>query len=81
MKTTTRPTFRERCQAECTANVIFLFQWRLTKKSQHWLVERVFLSREEAEAWGKAHEYRWPGGWRVYGTCAEGELVELLRGT
>lgn len=46
-----------------------------------WHIERVFLSREEGEAWAKARSYRWPDGWQIYGLPAEGELAELIKNT
>jgi hypothetical protein len=45
-----------------------------------WDVESVWLDRDEAEAWAKAHEYNYRDGWRVYGMPADGELAKLLRG-
>ena len=39
----------------------------------------VWYSREEAEEFAKSREhYKWPLGWRVYGVCAAGELVEAM---
>jgi hypothetical protein len=47
---------------------------------EHWHTESVWLDRDEAEAWGRSHDYRFADGWRVYGVCAEGELAKMLRG-
>lgn len=47
----------------------------------HWQTERVWLSREEATAWGEAKHYNYREGWRVYCVCAEGELAKLLKDT
>lgn len=45
----------------------------------HWQTERVFLTRQEAEAWGKARHYRWPDGWQVYCVPCEGELAAAIQ--
>lgn len=49
--------------------------------SAHWETDSfaVWLSREEAEAFAKSHEYNYPDGWQVYCTCANGQLAELLK--
>jgi hypothetical protein len=44
-----------------------------------WETERVYLSREEAESYGRARAYNYRDGWRVYCVCAEGALGALLR--
>jgi hypothetical protein len=44
-----------------------------------WVTERVYLSREEAESYGRARAYNYPSGWRVFCVCAEGALGALLR--
>jgi hypothetical protein len=46
---------------------------------EHWDTENVFFTREEAQEWADARHYRWPGGYRVYCVCAEGQLAELLK--
>lgn len=46
---------------------------------EEWETKSVWLDREEAESWGKSHEYRFKYGWRVYCVCAEGELAKLLK--
>ena len=46
-----------------------------------WDTESVWLSREEGEAYGLAHAYNYPDGWRVYGVPSEGELAKLLKTT
>jgi hypothetical protein len=43
-----------------------------------WGTERVFLTRKEAEDFGRAHHYNYWAGWRVYCVPCEGELAELL---
>ena len=48
---------------------------------ESYITESVWLSREEAENWGKDHDYRFPHGWRVYGIPAEGELVKHIENT
>jgi hypothetical protein len=42
-----------------------------------WSTEHVFLTRDEAEEFGKAKEHRWDK-WRVYCIPAEGELARVL---
>jgi hypothetical protein len=42
-----------------------------------WRTETVFLTREEAEAWAKRREYRWPM-WKVYCIPCDGELAKIL---
>ena len=49
-------TFRERCIAEMTRNVVFLFQVRLSKRGDNWITESVFLTREEGEEYGRKTE-------------------------
>ena len=44
-----------------------------------WDTELVFFTREEGEAYGRAKEYNYVDGWRVYCVCAQGKLAELLR--
>lgn len=46
---------------------------------EEWITERVFLTRDEGEAWARAREHRWARGWRVYCVPAEGALAELLK--
>lgn len=84
------PTRGDVARPEMTRDPIFLLQVSRTKRGPHsdeyddddcdwWDTESVWFTREEAEAFAKAHAYRWPNGWRVYCTCAEGELASLLR--
>lgn len=135
--------FKERCQAECTGNVIFLLQSRFLNlvdipygwefdddchsllmteddadystdeqekqflkwksgeytelqpeisieqlyelNDEHfcevWNTECVFLSREEGEEFAERTKYRYPQGYRVYGVCAAGQLVDLIKET
>ena len=49
--------------------------------TESWHTEGVYLTREEATAYGKRRDYNFADGWRVYGVCAEGELVELIKNT
>lgn len=73
-------TQSERCRREATRDVIFLLRYKHSKRSMRFTeVEGVWLSREEAEAFAKGHEYRWPGGWQVYGLPANGKLAELIK--
>lgn len=44
-----------------------------------WETERVYLTREEAESYGKARAYNYRDGWRVYCVTAEGALRDLLK--
>lgn len=49
-----------------------------------WVPESVWLDRDEAEEYGKAHAYNWGKGrkgidWMVYGIHTEGGLSKLLR--
>ena len=46
--------------------------------TETWQTESVWLTRKEAETFGKRTEYRYPDGWRVYCVNAEGELAKLL---
>lgn len=43
-----------------------------------WETDRVFLTREDGEDWGRATDYNYPNGWRVWATIAEGDLVRVL---
>ena len=74
-------TFRERCIAEMTRNVVFLFQVRLSKRGDNWITESVFLTREEGEEYGRRTEYRYMHDWRVFGVPSEGELAKLIATT
>lgn len=47
--------------------------------TRDWVTESVWLTRREAEAYGRDNERGYPEGWRVYAVCAEGELVDALR--
>ncbi len=44
-----------------------------------WETERVFLTRQEGEEYGKAHYYNYRKGWRVYAVNCMGELAQALR--
>ena len=47
-----------------------------------WHTDRVYLSREEGEAYGRSREsYAWRDGWRVYGVPSYGLMAELIKGT
>jgi hypothetical protein len=58
---------------------------------ESWRTIGVWLDREEAESWGESQHYNYGEKydqvkvqdrcWQVYGTCAEGQLAELLRNT
>lgn len=77
-------THQERCERESTQDVIFLLQ-SVNRSMEsagvfaYWKVESVWLDRDEAEAFAKATEYRYPRGWRVYGVPSEGRLARLLQ--
>jgi hypothetical protein len=113
---------RQRCERECTRDVIFLLQVRRTNiyalpdgcefndgpvryededgnrlpepievsldelrdaggyVFDYWDTESVWLDRDEAEAFAKAHEYNYCNGWRVYGMPSYGDLAAMLRG-
>lgn len=43
-----------------------------------WRTERVFLTRAEGEAFGKAKHYNYTEGWRVYCVPCKGQLADLL---
>jgi hypothetical protein len=45
-----------------------------------WNTDRVFLSREEAEAYGKRYDYNYGNGWRVYAVPCTGVLANILDG-
>lgn len=47
----------------------------------YWETESVWLDRETAEAWARAHEYNYPDGWLVYGLPAKGILSNILKYT
>jgi len=127
---------QERCRAECTRDVIFLFQvrryiatgypytsdgeychdgdgvilgdvdeqrrWTPREGAEHltteqllemttlddvpclietWETASVYLTREEAESFGRRTEYNYRDGWRVYGVPANGKLAALLTAT
>ncbi len=74
-------TFKERCHEECTRNVLFVLQRRFSATSKHWETIKVFLTREEGEAYAKARTYDFHQGWRVYGVPAEGPLAQLIANT
>lgn len=44
-----------------------------------WETERVFFTREEADAYGNGRAYNYPEGWRSYSVPAMGELRDLVR--
>ncbi len=87
--------FKQRSQAECTRDVIFLLRSRrwvyedydpvteegTGERREEWNVESVFLSREEGETFAKATAHRYPEGWQVYGVCAEGQLAKIVQQT
>ncbi len=69
-------TRKDIAREEQTKNPIFLFRYRWPG-SNDWVTETVFLTREEAEAWGAAHSYRWPE-WAVYCVPATGVINAIL---
>jgi hypothetical protein len=48
---------------------------------ESWITESVWLTRYEAEYFGKANEYNYQFGWRVHCLSACGELAEILNKT
>jgi hypothetical protein len=49
-----------------------------TTAVESWITESVWLTRNEAEYFGKANAYNYQFGWRVYCLSACGELAEIL---
>lgn len=47
--------------------------------TKEWRTEGVWLTREEAEDFGRKHTYRYVEGWRVYAVPANGALAAMLR--
>ena len=48
---------------------------------EYWCTESVWLTREEATKYAKAHEYNYPSGWKVYAVCSNGRMAELIEST
>lgn len=46
---------------------------------ERWNSERIYLTREEGEAYGKSRAYNYPEGWRVYGVPSYGKIVDLIK--
>lgn len=49
--------------------------------SREWLTQVVFLTQEEAIAWGESRPYAWgkqDEGWRIWGVPCCGKMAELL---
>jgi hypothetical protein len=44
----------------------------------NWETEKVYLTREDGEKFGRSREYRWPNGWRVYAVTADEKLKEII---
>lgn len=65
-----------------TRNCVWLFQLCSRKAGlEFWETKRVFLNRYEAIEFGFRRHYdhgKYGEGWRCYGVCAEGEMVDLL---
>lgn len=72
------PKHRQRCQQEITRDVIFLLRWKTSQRQERWEVDSVWLDRDEAEAFRKAHLYRWKIS-QVYGVPTYGQLATLLQ--
>lgn len=68
----------DRCRREATRDVVFILRWRV-KGTREWIVDSVWVDRDEAEEFRHGHAYRWPVS-EVYGVPANGALAELLRG-
>lgn len=135
METTQRPTADERCRAEATKNVVFLFQGRrwihtgmpycgtigkeygcdgegvclgtvngglwepdedadyLTNEQlsrmeniddvpcaiETWETESVWMTREDAEKYGKSRSHNYRDGWRVYGVPCDGAMWAAIK--
>jgi len=74
------PTHDERCQRESTRDVVFVVQWKPKKHYDGWITESVWLDRDEADEFVKAHEF--PSKcivWQVYGVPSHGKLAALLK--
>jgi hypothetical protein len=67
----------EIAREEMTRDPIFLLQVRHGKRDA-WKIDTVFFTREEAETWAKAREYRWKE-WQVWCGYATGDLCYVLR--
>lgn len=115
--------YRDRCEQECLAKPIFLFQsnricvWDIPEGYEYddgfaywigegepkygrelsnvelskmenvdgkpyamdnWNTEKVFLTREDGENYGRAKHYRFPEGWRVYSVPCDNELWKII---
>jgi hypothetical protein len=62
-----------------------LMHWLATNESldgpyalEQWETESVWLTRKQAEEYGKSHEYNYPDGWKVYCVSAKGHLPDVL---
>jgi hypothetical protein len=53
--------------------------WDVPCAIETWEVDRVFLTRQEAEEYGNARAYNYRDGWRVYSVNCVGELAQALR--
>lgn len=53
--------------------------WDVECAIETWETDRVFLTRQEAEEYGKSRAYNYRDGWRVYSVNCVGELAQALR--
>lgn len=53
--------------------------WDTPCAIETWETDRVFLTRQEAEEYGKSRAYNYREGWRVYSVNCVGELAQALR--
>ena len=53
--------------------------WDVPCAIETWETDKVFLTRQEAETYGKNRSYNYREGWRVYSVNCYGELAEALK--
>lgn len=53
--------------------------WDVPCAIETWETDCVFLTRQEAEEYGRVRSYNYRDGWRVYSVPCSGELVKALR--
>lgn len=69
------PTRSDQARVEMTRDPIFLLQRAI---GNQWHIESVWLTREEAEDYGRANAHNLRPLWRVYCVPAGGELARTL---
>ena len=70
--------YAETLSAEQLAQHVY-GDWDVPCAIETWETDRVFLTRQEAEEYGKARSYNYRDGWRVYAVNCVGELAQALR--